>query len=213
MVLSLGYDINVHPIQVGIDESGRGTLLGPVFAAAVILDPNIAVHPEINDSKKLSRKKRAKLRSWIEENAMAWSISYRDAAIIDKINILNATQEAMEESLFNVYSKLHLTPPSLCLVDGDRYYGKCPQNVEIMTIEHGDAKYANIAAASILAKEYHDEFIRKLIVDHPELLDYDLESNQGYCTPRHIMAIQKHGYTEFHRSTFSKVKECTRRKS
>jgi ribonuclease HII len=177
--------------EAGCDEAGRGCLAGPVVAAAVIL-PCDFYHPLLNDSKQLSEIQRYTLRPIIEENAIAWAVAEVDAATIDLINILQASFAAMHEAV----EKLH-TVPQLLLIDGNRfkpYFG-----IPHVCIVQGDALYANIAAASILAKTYRDDLMLALHEQHPQ---YDWASNKGYPTPAHKKAIREHGLTVWHRKTF-----------
>ena len=182
-----------NKIVAGVDEAGRGPLAGPVFAAAVILPKNFE-HPLLNDSKKLSEKKRLELRDFIEQNAIDWAVAWVDNEEIDQINILNATFKAMHLAL----SKLKIKP-DLILVDGNKF--KQYKDIEFKTIVDGDAQYACIAAASILAKTYRDEFMKKLHEQYPQ---YNWDRNKGYGTKQHRQAILKHGLSPFHRKTFCK---------
>jgi ribonuclease HII len=182
-------------VQVGIDEAGKGCMIGPVFAAAVIWDKEVDAS-EIKDSKKISRKKRAVIREYIEENAVDWGVGYATHLEVDDINISNATFLAMHRALDNLKNK---TPFDRLLVDGDRFKPyKC--NVHTCVVG-GDNKYVNIAAASILAKENHDDWIKT----HFENDDrYNLMNNKGYGTKAHLSAIREFGMTEFHRLTYCK---------
>ena len=188
-------------LEVGIDEVARGCLAGPVFVAAVIWpkDLNCEIQNEIKDSKKLSRKKRKYLREYIEENAIGFSVAYKDNNYIDKFNILNSTHKAMHEAL----NELNITP-ELILVDGNSFkpYYKNNELIENVCIIEGDNKYLPIACASILAKEYHDEYIKNLVREDNTLSLYDWENNMCYGTKKHIDAITKHGLTKYHRKTF-----------
>tara|TARA_B100001093_G_C26446558_1_gene850468 strand:+ start:58 stop:672 length:615 start_codon:yes stop_codon:yes gene_type:complete len=189
-------------LEVGIDEVARGCLAGPVFVAAVIWpkDLNCEIQNEIKDSKKLSRKKRKYLREYIEENAIGFSVAYKDNNYIDKFNILNSTHKAMHEAL----NELNITP-ELILVDGNSFkpYYKNNELIENVCIIEGDNKYLPIACASILAKEYHDEYIKNLVSkDRDFLTKYDWENNMCYGTKKHIDAITNYGLTKYHRKTF-----------
>jgi len=193
------YDKN--KLEVGIDEVARGCLAGPVFTAAVIWPNNLncELEKEIKDSKKLSKKKRNFLRYYIEENAIDFSVSYKDNNVIDKYNILNATHMAMHSAI----DKLNVIP-DLILVDGNSfnpYYNK-NELLEHLCIIGGDNKYISIACASILAKEYHDEYIHNLLNNDENLKKYDWENNVCYGTKKHIEAIQKYGLSKYHRKTF-----------
>lgn len=191
---------DVSIIEAGVDESGRGTLFGPVFAAAVILDLSKPLPARLNDSKKLSRRMRAELRSWIETNALCWAVGKTEASVIDHVNIWNATQLAMTDALNGLSTR-----PNFILVDGNRFDGY--DGIDFVTIEKGDAKFASIAAASILAKEHHDEYIAERLKDDPTLERYGLQSNMGYGTGKHIEALQEFGPSMYHRLTFGRVKE------
>ncbi len=178
-------------IEAGCDEAGRGCLAGPVFAAAVIL-PKKFKNSILNDSKKLSDKNRRLLRIVIEEEALAWAVGQVGAEEIDEINILNASFLAMHRAL----DQLKLTPQSL-LIDGNRFnkYKKIPHTCII----EGDGKFMSIAAASILAKTYRDDYMDEL---HEKFPMYDWINNRAYATLSHRIAIQKNGFTEHHRKSF-----------
>jgi len=180
-----------NTLEAGCDEAGRGCLAGPVFASAVILTPDY-FHEDLNDSKQLSRKKRERLRIEIEANAIAWAIGIADNNEIDEINILNASYLAMHRAIEQLKPR-----PQLLLVDGNRF-NPYP-GINHLCIVKGDATFASIAAASILAKEYRDEFMRTLAVMHPE---YIWDRNVGYPTEEHRNAIRSVGITPFHRKTF-----------
>ena len=188
-------------LEVGIDEVARGCLAGPVFVAAVIWpkDLECEIQNEIKDSKKLSRKKRKYLREYIEENAIGFSVAYKDNNYIDKFNILNSTHKAMHEALNN----LNITP-ELILVDGNSFkpYYQNNELIENVCIIEGDNNYLSIACASILAKEYHDEYIKNLVKSDSSLEVYDWENNMCYGTKKHIEAISNYGLTKYHRKTF-----------
>lgn len=178
-------------IEAGCDEAGRGCLAGPVFAAAVIL-PHDFDHPRLNDSKQLTEEIRYALRIEIEQNALAFAVAAVDNLEIDEINILNASFLAMHRAI----EKLTINPQFL-IIDGNRFnkYKKIPHHC----IVEGDAKYFSIAAASILAKTYRDDFMKQIAAEHPE---YDWHSNKGYPTIRHRQAVLKMGFTPYHRRTF-----------
>ena len=183
-------------IEAGCDEAGRGCLAGSVFAAAVIL-PVDYENALLNDSKKLTEKQRYALRTQIETDALAWAVGEVSADEIDKINILNASILAMHRAL----DGLKLRPQAV-IVDGNRFkpYGTLPHE----TIVKGDAKFLSIAAASILAKTYRDDYMNNLALQHPV---YQWDVNKGYPTKAHRAAIEEHGISPFHRKTFKGVKE------
>ena len=180
-----------HTIEAGCDEAGRGCLAGPVFAATVLLPPNF-FHPLLNDSKQLSVKKRDVLREVIEREALAYSVQTATNFEIDKINILNASILAMHRAV----DGLTITP-NLLLIDGNRF--KPYQQVKHKCIVKGDSIYASIAAASVLAKTYRDEYMLALSKNFPE---YGWEKNMGYPTLFHRKAIEEYGITPHHRVTF-----------
>lgn len=178
-------------VEAGCDEAGRGCIAGPVFAAAVIL-PSDFSNPVLDDSKKLSAKKREELRPLIEQEALDWGVGIVDEKEIDQINILNASFLAMHRAL----EKLKLFPAYL-LIDGNRFtpYGKIPYSC----IVKGDGIYASIAAASILAKTHRDEYMETL---HQEYSQYGWNLNKGYPTRAHRKAIYEYGPTPYHRRSF-----------
>lgn len=178
-------------IEAGCDEAGRGCLAGPVFAAAVIL-PDGFDHPLLNDSKQLTEEIRYQLREEIEQTAIAFAVASVDNNEIDQINILNASFLAMHRAI----EKLSVVPQFL-IIDGNRFnkYKKVPHQC----IVEGDAKYFSIAAASILAKTYRDDFMKQIALEHPE---YDWHSNKGYPTVKHRDTVLKMGFTPYHRRTF-----------
>lgn len=178
-------------IEAGCDEAGRGCLCGPVACAAVILPPDFHC-TDLNDSKKLSEKKRGELRPLIEEKAIAWAVVFIEPEEIDRLNILNASIEGMHRALKN----LSVTPEHI-LVDGNRF--KPFDNIPHTTVVKGDATFMSIAAASILAKTHRDELMEKLALKYP---GYDWEINKGYPTKKHREAIAKLGTTPLHRKTF-----------
>ena len=177
--------------EAGCDEAGRGCLAGPVFAAAVIL-PKDLHHEDLNDSKILSDKQRGRLRLFIESNALAFGVAAADNLEIDEINILNASYLAMHRAIDKLKPK-----PAHLLVDGNRFnpYPGIPHTA----IVKGDAKFLSIAAASILAKTYRDDYMRSLHAIHPE---YNWAKNKGYPTREHRNAIRKSGVSSFHRKSF-----------
>ncbi len=178
-------------IEAGCDEAGRGPLAGPVFAAAVILPPGFR-HPLLNDSKKMSVSARNELRAVIEREAMAWAVEEVSVEDIDNLNILWASVAGMQRAV----ARLSVRPQHL-LIDGNRWrpYDNIPYNIVV----HGDATYASIAAASVLAKTHRDEFMTRLAEEFPQ---YGWERNMGYPTAEHITAIKKYGYTPWHRRSF-----------
>lgn len=177
--------------EAGCDEAGRGCLAGPVFAAAVIL-PDDFCHPLLNDSKQLSEKRRMELRDIIMEQATAWAIAKVDAEEIDQINILNASIEAMHRALDMLKVR-----PGAVIVDGNRF--KPYREVPHSTFVKGDGRFANIAAASILAKTERDLFMAKAHIQYPQ---YHWDINKGYPTAAHRQAIAEHGASPLHRMTF-----------
>ena len=178
-------------IEAGCDEAGRGCLAGPVFAAAVILPCNY-YNPDLNDSKLLTVSQRNKSRKIIESEALAWAVARVENDEIDQINILNASILAMHQAL----AGLELTP-DLILVDGNRF--KSYKEIPYQCIVKGDGLYLSIAAASILAKTYRDEYMVNLHEKYPE---YGWDRNKGYPTLEHRKAILKIGFSPFHRKTF-----------
>lgn len=178
-------------IEAGCDEAGRGCLAGPVFAAAVIL-PHDFEHELLNDSKQLSEEVRYALRDEIEQKAIAFAVASVDNIEIDEINILNASFLAMHRAV----EKLHLQPQFL-LIDGNRFNKH--QTIPHQCIVGGDGKYFSIAAASILAKTYRDDYMKQIALHHPE---YEWHSNKGYPTIKHRKTILQIGYTPYHRRTF-----------
>jgi len=177
--------------EAGIDEAGRGSLAGPVTAAAVILGKDFE-NKKLNDSKKLSPKKRLELKKYIEKNALAYSVAFVNSSHIDKNNILNSTFKAMHMSLEGLNIE-----PDFILVDGNLF--KPYRDLKYKCIIKGDQKYKNIAAASILAKTYRDEYMSNLHLKFPE---YDWIKNKGYGTKYHIDMIKKFGRTKYHRKSF-----------
>lgn len=179
-------------VEAGCDEAGRGCLAGSVYAAAVIF-PEDYQNAELNDSKQLTDKRRKQLREIIEHDAIAWAIGVVTPDEIDKMNILNASILAMHRAL----DQLKVRPEAI-IVDGNRF--KPYQNLPHTTIVKGDGKYLSIAAASILAKTYRDDYMDLLAQTYPQ---YDWLSNKGYPTKKHREAIRKYGITPFHRKTFN----------
>ncbi len=178
-------------LEAGCDEAGRGCLAGPVFAAAVIL-PKKCIIEDLDDSKKVPEAKRYELRKIIEDVAIDYAIAFCTNEEIDKLNILKASIMAMHHCLDKMKQQ-----PSFIAVDGNRFYPY--KNIPYATIIKGDGKYMDIAAASILAKTYRDDFMMKL---HDEFPQYGWNENKGYPTPAHIKAIEKYGYCKYHRKSF-----------
>ena len=179
-------------IEAGCDEAGRGCLAGSVYAAAVIL-PSDYQNELLNDSKKLTAKKRYALREEIERDAIAWAVGIVTPEEIDKINILNASFLAMHRAL----DQLKVRPEAV-IVDGNRF--KPYHDLPSTTIVKGDGKYLSIAAASILAKTYRDDYMLSLAEEYPQ---YDWQSNMGYPTKKHRQAIREHGITPYHRKSYN----------
>ena len=190
-------------VEAGCDEAGRGCLAGSVYAAAVIL-PEGYQNELLNDSKQLTEKKRYQLREMIERDAIAWAVGIVTPEEIDKINILNASILAMHRAL----DQLQVRPEAI-IVDGNRfkpYYERGErgevrgERIPHKTIVKGDGKYLSIAAASILAKTYRDDYMNQLAEEYPQ---YDWKSNKGYPTKKHRDAIRQYGITPYHRKTFN----------
>ena len=183
-------------IEAGCDEAGRGCLAGSVFAAAVILPPDF-YHPLLNDSKQMTERRRNELRAIIEREALAWSVQEVTAERIDQINILNASIEGM-----NLALKALSIKPEFIVIDGNRF--KTDLDTPYRTIVKGDGKYANIAAASVLAKTHRDEYMMRLAEEYPM---YGWAKNKGYPTREHRLAIREHGLSPYHRLTFNSSPE------
>ena len=179
-------------VEAGCDEAGRGCLAGAVFAAAVILPPGFR-NEMLDDSKKLTKRQRYELRGVVEENALAWAVGVVEPAEIDKINILNASFEAMHRAV----ARLKIRPQHL-LIDGNRFnpYPGIPHTAVVK----GDGKYLSIAAASILAKTYRDDYMNRLAEEFPM---YDWKKNKGYPTKKHREAIREYGTTPYPRLSFN----------
>ena len=187
-------------IEAGCDEAGRGCLAGSVYAAAVIL-PDGYENPLLNDSKQLTEKRRYELREQIERDAVAWAVGIVTPEEIDKINILNASILAMHRAL----DQLKVRPEAI-IVDGNRFkpyhsvVDGSPVNIPHTTIVKGDGKYMAIAAASILAKTYRDDYMNQLAEEYPQ---YDWQKNKGYPTKKHREAIRLYGTTPYHRMSYN----------
>ena len=185
-----------NTVEAGTDEAGRGCLAGPVVAAAVML-PADFYHPLLNDSKQLTEKQREILRPYIEKYALAFGVSYVFEAKIDEINILQASILAMHLAI----EKLAIEPEHI-IVDGNKF--KPYKNIPHTTVVKGDAKFMSIAAASVLAKTYRDDFMEQLDLEFP---NYNWEQNKGYPTLFHRNAIREFGITDYHRKTFRLLPE------
>jgi ribonuclease HII len=179
-------------IEAGCDEAGRGCLAGPVFAAAVILPKNFR-NPVLNDSKKLSARQREMLREEIISSSIAWNVASVDNHEIDEMNILRASVKAMHLAIDGLSKK-----PQFLLIDGNRFYPY--KGIEHKTIVKGDSLFLSIAAASVLAKTFRDDYMQKI---HSEYPDYGWNRNKGYATSFHRNAILEYGITPYHRKTFS----------
>lgn len=179
-------------IEAGCDEAGRGCLAGSVYAAAVILPPDY-VNDDLNDSKQLTEKRRYALREQIQRDAVAWAVGIVTPEEIDRINILRASFLAMHRAI----DQLAVRPEAL-IIDGNRFtpYNNIPHTC----IVKGDGKYMAIAAASILAKTYRDDYMNQLAEEYPQ---YDWQSNKGYPTKKHRQAIREHGITPYHRKSYN----------
>jgi ribonuclease HII len=184
------------PIETGTDEAGRGCLAGPVTAAAVILPENFE-NKILNDSKQLSERTREKLRPIIEEQAVSFAVTHLEPVVIDEINILNASIKAMQDSILKLNPK-----PEYIIVDGNRF--KPVLDIPHSCIVKGDAKFMSIAAASVLAKTYRDEYMNRI---HEEFPMYNWKQNKGYPTQEHREAIRKYGVTKYHRMSFRLLPE------
>jgi ribonuclease HII len=185
-----------NTIEAGCDEAGRGCLAGPVFAAAVILPADFD-NGLLNDSKKLTEKQRYKLRPLIEKEALAWEVEAVTNIEIDEVNILNASFLAMNRAV----QKLKIEPGHL-LIDGNRFRTK--SKIPYTCMIKGDGRFYSIAAASVLAKTYRDDFMEKIHKDFP---NYDWDKNKGYPTKKHREGIRKFGVTKYHRMTFRLLNE------
>ena len=182
--------------EVGLDEAGRGPLIGRVYAAVVNWG-DTDINPDVKDSKKLSAKKRGVVLKWIQENVDEWAVGFAEPEEIDKINILEATKLAMDRAINNLDIK-----PTHLLIDGFGWEKKFT-DYKVQSVVKGDSLYYSIAAASIIAKEYHDEYIKKICFENPDLDEkYGLLSNMGYGTKKHIDGIHKYGMSKFHRKSF-----------
>lgn len=188
--------LEANRIEAGCDEAGRGCLAGSVYAAAVILPPDF-YNEDLNDSKQLSEKKRYALRPIIEREAIAWAVGVVTPEEIDKVNILKASFLAMHRAIEQLR-----TQPKHLLIDGNRFTPY--PNIPHTTVVKGDGKYLSIAAASILAKTYRDDYMNELALKYPE---YHWTENKGYPTKAHREAIRQYGITPYHRKTFTLLPE------
>ncbi|WBX70893.1 ribonuclease HII [Tenacibaculum retecalamus] len=193
-MLELNY--SGHVLEAGTDEAGRGCLSGPVVAAAVILPENFH-HDLLNDSKQISEKKRQELRPYIEEHALAFGVAFIDHKEVDEINVLQASITGMQRSIEQLSPQ-----PAFIIVDGNKFkpYKEIPHE----TIIKGDAKFMSIAAASVLAKTYRDEYMEKIHQEYPQ---YNWKKNKGYPTKEHRNAIREFEPTPYHRMTFKLLPE------
>jgi ribonuclease HII len=199
------YKNNIN--EIGLDEAGRGPLIGRVYAGAVIWEQDKECEL-INDSKKLTPKKRGLALKWIKDNIKYWGVGYADEKEIDKINILNATKLAMDRAIEDLTTKCYkYNKVEYLLIDGTGWENKFKKdNYKVESIVKGDSLYYSIAAASIIAKEYHDMHIKELITIDPTLDEkYSLSSNMGYPTVKHFDGIKKYGICEYHRKSFKGV--------
>ena len=223
-ITMLKYYNDNSTIEIGVDEAGRGPLFGRVYSAAVCLPKNGDFdYSVIKDSKRFSNKQKIKqVEELIKEKALYYSISYRDEKVIDKINILQATQDAMHESIVNIIKKCDEdnrsnhkdTDKYVLLIDGTYFNILTYMNDDMLEvydhvcIKGGDNIYYSIAAASILAKVARDEYIRELCEQHPELKEqYSIDTNKGYGAKKHIEGIRTHGITEWHRKSYAICKD------
>ena len=213
----------VPPIEIGVDEAGRGPMMGRVYTAAVILPKDDSFHHSLmKDSKKFhSEKKIREAADYIKKNALAWCVTYSDEAEVDEFNIRNATHKSMHKSIkgimkSNNYSSVLYTDYHL-LIDGNDFkpFLVMDDDIGMVQVKHtciegGDNKYTAIAAASILAKVSRDTYIEELCKEHPYLnTNYDLLKNKGYGTAKHMAGIREHGISPFHRKTFGLCREAT----
>lgn len=214
-IINMNMYYNKDTIEIGVDEAGRGPLFGRVYTSAVILPKdNIYDHFKMKDSKKFTSKKKIKeVCEYIKENSIAWSVTYEDENVIDNINILQATQLSMHKSIKECISKIKQEELNnlLLLIDGNYFnpytiFNKNLNKLNVVNhvcIKGGDNKFTSIAAASILAKVYRDEYIDELCKENPELIEkYGIDSNKGYGSKKHLDGIKEHGITCWHRKSF-----------
>lgn len=212
------YNENPNIIEIGVDEVGRGPLFGRVYTAAVILPKDDSFeHSRMKDSKKFtSKQKILEVADYIKKNAVAWSVTYKDENVIDDINILQATQNSMHESIQNIMKQIKTSHEFVhLLIDGNYFnsfttYDQTKKKIETLNhtcVEGGDNKYSAIAAASILAKVERDSYIEELCFSNPDLIEkYKIDSNKGYGAKAHIEGIKQYGITKWHRKTFGMCK-------
>jgi len=225
--LKIYFDENIHIIEIGVDEAGRGPMFGRVYAGAAVLPKDYTFeHSKMKDSKKFGKSKKGlkdicSCAEYIKENAIAYSVAYEDEQTIDTINILQATQSAMHKAIKDVLSQLNKKSPLnydniLLLIDGNYFKPYTLLNslktksitLRYNMIEGGDNKYTSIAAASILAKVERDKYIDDLCVENPELCErYGIDSNKGYGAKKHMDGIKQFGITKWHRKSFGICKE------
>jgi len=213
------YDLS-NNFEIGIDECARGPLFGRLYVAATILPKNEDFkHDEMKDSKKIkSRTKMRELSDYIKKNAIAWHIHYIEADIIDEINIRQAVMKGMKECIKSILSTVDPKGyETFLVIDGNDFTGytmydndrQMIREIPHTTVEKGDGKYTFIAAASILAKNAHDEYILELCKEYPELIErYGLDSNVGYGTKKHLEGITEYGITQWHRKTYGCCKKA-----
>ena len=223
-LLSRCYFEDSNIIEIGVDEVGRGPLFGRVYSAAVILPKDESFdHSKMKDSKKFTSKKKIdEVAKYIKENALSWCITYEDEKIIDSINILQATQKSMHQSIEGAISKyikinnIIENNKFMALIDGNYFKPlhrfnkstKMIENLDHVCVEGGDNKFSAIAAASILAKVERDSYIEEMCKEYPELITkYSIDSNKGYGAKKHIEGIKTHGITIWHRRSFGICKE------
>lgn len=202
-------------LEIGVDEAGRGPLIGRVYAAAVCVEcvENIDQSKDIliTDSKKMTKIQRQQAYKWIVENVKDYSVSFAEPSEIDSLNILQATRLSMTRALQGI-KKTNLEETNTILIDGPRWEDKFDSikneyKIDIKSVIGGDSKHFSISAASILAKEEHDKHIRELCQQYPELNEkYDLLNNMGYGTKKHLEGIRKYGISQFHRKSFKPCK-------
>ena len=194
-------------VEIGVDEAGRGPMFGRVYTAAVILPRESFDHHKMKDSKRFhSKKKIVETSDYIEKNAIAWAVTYVDEKTIDSINILQATQQSMQQSIREVLDKVSKDSENIvALIDGN--YFNTMDSVRHVCVEGGDNKYTCIAAASILAKVHRDKYIESMCSEHPELIErYALDRNKGYGTAEHMAGLKKYGPSVWHRHSFGFLK-------
>lgn len=209
-ILEKVYNIN-NVYEIGVDECARGPMFGRLYTAAVVLPKETFSHEKMKDSKKIkSRKVMRELSDYIKENSIAWHIGYIEADEIDKINIRQSVLKSMRESITNVIDKLDNKDVFL-IIDGNDFIKYSYNNVEIshVCVEKGDNTYSFIAAASILAKCAHDEYIEEMCEKYPLLQErYHLKDNVGYGTKLHLQGINEYGITQWHRRTYGSCKNA-----